>query len=130
MQDFAADALCWLGDLLIDQTKTLLGVEKLVGLVEAQAAGRNFTDAAPFARHDSEDFPNELLSRVVTLGPDGSAPIGIDEALAALRRSRLVELGFPVIRLTDVHWRKLGTSETTGFSIAALPKTRKSGTGN
>ena len=58
-------------------------------------------------------------------GKFGPAPIGIDEALASLRRSRLVELGFPVIRLTDVHWRKLGSSETTGFSIAALPKSKK-----
>ena len=66
-----------------------------------------------------------LLRESTPLGPDGSAPVGINQALAALRDSRLAELGFPVIRLTDVHWSKLGSSETTGFSIAALPKSKK-----
>src|ERR1035437_7256631 len=60
-------------DVMIREAKSFLRVERRVCLVQTQTALWNFAEAAPFARHDLENFAHQLLRRLITLAPHRAA---------------------------------------------------------
>src|SRR5579859_5923361 len=65
LQYQAADAFLRFLDMMFRHAEFFLGVEGRIRFVQAQAALRDFTDAAPFARDDAEHLTDQFLRRLV-----------------------------------------------------------------
>ena len=65
LQNQTTKALGGFVNVIFRHAEFLLGVECGVGLVQTEAALRDFTDAAPFARDDAEHLANQFLRGLV-----------------------------------------------------------------
>jgi len=62
LQNQAAEAFGRFINVMVGQIKFLFGIERGIGVVQAEAALGNFADAAPLARHDLENFVDKLCA--------------------------------------------------------------------
>ena len=58
LQNQAAETFGGFVNMMVGQAELLFGIERGMGVVQAETALRNFADAAPFARHDLENLVN------------------------------------------------------------------------
>jgi len=72
LQNQAAETLGGFVNMMVGQAEFFFGVERGVGVVQAEAALRNFADAAPLARHDLENLADKLLRRLVAFAAHGA----------------------------------------------------------